>query len=86
MPSLPDYESGNDLATETDAEFLARLDYEAAKEKARLDAFYPAYEPTAADLAEMAAWSQAVDDHDDALQTWLGFFGHDEERSTFYIS
>ena len=43
------------------------------------------YEPTAADLAEMADWSQNVQDHDDALDFWLGFFDCEEERSTFYI-
>ncbi len=84
MASLPD--------RETDREFLARLDWMDATLRAQLEADYPVadhgreshYEPTTADLAEMARWSQSVEEHDEALQTWMDFFG-DEERSTFYV-
>ncbi len=44
------------------------------------------YEPSAVDLAEMAAWSQSVDDHDEAMATWMDFFGDAEEKSTYFIS
>ncbi len=77
MSSVPDRES--------DREFLARLDWMDATLKARLAATYPTYEPSAADLAEMAAWSQSVEEHDDALHLWLTFFP-EAEKSTYYVS
>jgi hypothetical protein len=43
---------------ETDAEFLARLEREEAAEKARVMA---TYQPLPEDLAELAAWSEALD-------------------------
>ncbi len=69
---------------EDDAQFFARLDAQYAAEKARLEATYPAYEPTTADLAEYAAWSRSMQEHDDALQVWMDFFP-DDERSTFFV-
>ncbi len=77
MPTLP----------ETRAECLARLAYEDAVLLARLEATYPLCddEPTVADLTEYGAWSQSVQDHDEALNLWLAFFP-ETERSTFYVS
>ncbi len=75
--------------TETRAEFLARLAYEDVVLLTRLEATYPLcddhYEPTTTDLDEMAAWSQSVQEHDEALNLWLAFFP-ETERSTFYVS
>ncbi len=72
---------------ESDVAFFARLDAQDASEKARLAATYPIdREPTTADLAEMARWSQSVQEHDEALQTWMEFFGDDEGKSTYYVS
>ncbi len=86
MATVPDnYESGNDLATESDLEFFARLDHHDATTRARLEATYPTYEPTRQDLDEMAAWSQSVQDHDEALHLWLTFFP-EAEKSTYYVS
>jgi hypothetical protein len=111
MSILPDDHAAFE---ETDREFWTRLDHEAATEKARLEATYPAYEPdpfdevleleaihnadddfrlnhrpyepTPQDLQEMAAWSQNVTEHDDALQTWMDFFGGDhEEKSVLHL-
>ncbi len=77
MATVPD--------NETDREFFARLDLQDATTRARLEATYPTHEPSAADLAEMAAWSQSVEEHDDALQLWLMFFP-EAEKSTYYVS
>ncbi len=85
MPTtLHDYESGNDLQAETDAEFFGRLDTQDQAERARIEAIYP-IEPTTEDWADYNQWSQSIHDHQMALNVWLTFFP-DEERSTFYES
>ncbi len=87
MATVPDnYESGNDLATETDAEFFCRLDHQDATTKARLVATYPVdREPTESDWADYNEWSKALHDHDAALALFM-VFCDDEGKSTYYVS
>ncbi len=91
MPSVPE----NDW-TDEDFKKIVQATQEACQrpltpEGTESFAYHPephseAYNPSPDDLAEMARWSQSVQDHDDALTVWMDFFGESEERSTYYVS
>ncbi len=88
-----DYELGNDFAADDVPKAVQATHVAMTRpltaEEVESFAYHPqprkAYEPTAEDLADYAAWSQSVHDHQMALNVWLTFFP-DEEQITLYVS